>query len=225
MPIRDNDDLKEGTLTHEITSAIISGEFEPGQKLVEEELAARFKLSRTPIREALLELTSNGLVQRIVKKGFFVTSLTKEEIINSYIVAGVLEGFAIAESSHLFFDTDIAFLEQLLEEMKELVEKTSSFKALSLLDTRFHNYLLSKTSNNLLVSMANKAARYMAQYIYFKQWSDLQNLDVFYLRHKKIIDVLKAKDKKTIEQVVRDHYTEVGYMLSNYIYGNESRHF
>jgi DNA-binding GntR family transcriptional regulator len=208
---------KKSSICEQIISGIVAGEYVPGEKLREGKLAEKFETSRAPVREALLELVNVGLARQVPRRGFYVVSLTKKEIINSFIVGGVLEGFALAQSIHCFFDMDFLFLEGLLKQMRDEVEKTASFTTLSSLDAQFHQFLASKYDNDLLQNVAVRTNRIVMNFLYFKQWSEMQSLEHFDSRHRKIIDVMRTKNQHAIEQTLRDHYAETGYQLGEYV--------
>lgn len=164
-----------------------------------------------------MELVNLGLALQIPRRGFYVTCLTKKDIINSYVVGGVLEGFALAQSIHCFFDMDFLYLESLLEQMRNEVQRTASFTTLSSLDAQFHQFLTSKFDNDLLVNFAGRTVRTVTNFLYFQQWSEMQSLEHFDSRHRKIIDAMRTRNPATIEQTLRDHYAETGYQLGEYV--------
>lgn len=210
-------ETKKCNITDKIMLDIINGIYLPGQKLGEGPLAERFRSSRAPVREALLNLVNLGFVQQIPRRGFQVTSLNKKEIINSYVVGGVLEGYALSQSIHCFFEADFTHLERLLEAIKTQISENGDFKSISLLDAQFHNFLISKYDSELLHTLASRTSRSIAHYLYFKQWAEIQSLDTFHNRHLKIIDVMKTKHLVDIEHTIREHYAETGYRLGEYV--------
>ena len=77
-----------------IKNAIISGEFEPGRRLIEERLAEDMKTSRTPVREAIQKLEKEGLIHRLPRGGFAVKGVSEEEVEEVFGLRAVLEGYA-----------------------------------------------------------------------------------------------------------------------------------
>src|SRR3954449_6690629 len=80
------------TLRNQLEQDIVTGALRPGARLDEQSLAARFGVSRTPIREALIQLATAGLVTLQPRRGAFVTSLSLKEIIERFEVMAALEG-------------------------------------------------------------------------------------------------------------------------------------
>src|SRR4029453_2541526 len=79
-------------LRDEIEQDIVTGRLKPGERLDEQSLAARFAVSRTPIREALMQLASTGLVSLQPRRGAFVASLSFKDVIERFEVMAALEG-------------------------------------------------------------------------------------------------------------------------------------
>ncbi|MBC7077623.1 MAG: GntR family transcriptional regulator, partial [Synergistales bacterium] len=93
-PSADNADLRQ-IVYQKIRDAIVTGLIKPGEKLSEVELADKLAVSRTPVREAIRQLTQSGLVELIPRKGAYVRKLTAEDISDFYDVRLALELLAI----------------------------------------------------------------------------------------------------------------------------------
>ncbi len=90
--------LKRDYIVEKLRAAIAGGELKPGQKLRQEELAARFQISSTPVREALRLLEAEGLVTSVPHQGVFVSRLSIEEMEERYRLRALLETYAIREA-------------------------------------------------------------------------------------------------------------------------------
>lgn len=88
-----------------LRASIIDGDFAPGERLVETELAERFEVSRGPIRDALAELERSGLVELRPRKGSFVRSLSAADIAEIYSLRTALESLALRIAVDLGADT------------------------------------------------------------------------------------------------------------------------
>ncbi len=218
---------KKSTIVDHIITDIINGDYTPGEKLRESLLAEKYETSRAPVREALLELASLGFVQQLPRRGFSVTKMTKKEIIDCYTLAGVVEGYALAQSMHLFFESDLMQLESILEQANKAVQKNQepldnmlpienndNMLALSQADNTFHNLLCAKYDNSVLHSFSSLTKKHIAHYIYFREWKQSQSLESFFERHKKIVDCIRERNTTKIEQVMREHYIETGYRMA-----------
>ncbi|MGP4079053.1 GntR family transcriptional regulator [Pseudalkalibacillus sp. R45] len=99
---------------------ILEGEFQPGDRLIERELATKLNISRTPIREALFRLESQGFVKTVPRKGVIVTNISEEEVIEVFTILSSLEVLAaklaaqkMDEETQNVFDEKIRELEEL----------------------------------------------------------------------------------------------------------------
>lgn len=215
-------DTKKNKIVSDIIKLIVSRKFKPGDRLIESDLADYFSTSRAPVREALGELASIGFVTQIPRKGFKVISFTRKEVEDSYTVAGLIEGFALSQSIQYFYDSDFVNLEKILDNINQAIAKNHDIVDLTVNDAEFHHYLTSKYKNSIIQKLELTTQKNIAHYIYFQEWQQSQPLEMFYERHKKIIEVMKTKDVYRIEQTIRDHYNETGHLLAEYLEKNSS---
>ena len=101
-----------------IQSAIFSGELKMGQRIMEEELAETFQISRATVREALRRLEQVGLVQIKPRRGTFVTRLTLKEVERTCRLRAALEGLAARYASERLTGKEWEAVKQIVEEMK-----------------------------------------------------------------------------------------------------------
>ena len=108
-----------------VKEAIIKGRLRPGERIPEPELAERFGVSRTPIREAFRQLESEGFLTVIPRKGAVVSPITDKDVREFYSIKSLLEGFAArsACTSTHFTAGDIKRMEGLNGQMARLAEK------------------------------------------------------------------------------------------------------
>ena len=105
------DTTKADELSIEIEQAIVSGEFPPGSVLRQEDLSSRFKVSRTPVREALRRLSALGLVSFEPNRGVRVRTLAREELYEAFLVRAELESLATEFAATKRTDADLEELE------------------------------------------------------------------------------------------------------------------
>lgn len=109
----------------QIKSAILSGTLEKGERLVEHDIAEKLQVSRTPVREALRRLESEGILEALPRQGLAVKEHTEEEIREIYMIREALESLASEQAAINATESDIALLEELVEAMKEHDESGS----------------------------------------------------------------------------------------------------
>lgn len=106
------------TVYDKIKQDIVLARLHPGEPLLEEDLAERLQVSRTPIREALRKLNHDGLVRIVPNKGAFVRVLTPRDIREIYEIRGALESFATAEAATRLSDQQLYFLSRRVRDLK-----------------------------------------------------------------------------------------------------------
>jgi len=122
-----------------LRSAIVSGELEPGSPIIEADLAATLGASRTPVREALRRLESEGLVEPRGMRGSVVRELRVDEIVCIYEIRELLEGLAAQRASRTLRARDYKELEALVRDMQLTLDDPTAFERV---DTAFHDYLV-----------------------------------------------------------------------------------
>jgi DNA-binding GntR family transcriptional regulator len=141
-----------------ILKAIDEGTYRPGSRLVESELAERFGVSRTPIREALQRLETQGLLSRD-GRSLIVASLDHDQMAQLYIVRAELEGLAARLAAQHAAAEEIRVLQEMVEADHALLDDPS---ALSRANRRFHKQIHLASHNKYLVQQLDLVHRSMA---------------------------------------------------------------
>lgn len=126
--------LASGRVTDALRDAILAGRLEPGSRVRQEELAEEFGVSRIPVREALHQLESEGLVILVPNSGAWISRLDRAECIEIYKIRERLEPLALQESSANLPTATLA----LLEELVNRIEASSDTEEFLRLDRQFH---------------------------------------------------------------------------------------
>lgn len=191
---------------------ILDGTLGSGEQVKESWLAEEMGISRAPIREALKELISTGIVEYQPQVGNFITQLSPKEIIDAYITRGILEGYAIMSTYGDFGEDEFEELETLTEAMEKYAKKDNKKKVVQAGDN-FHSLLISKSTNIQLLDYTERLSQKL-HILFYKHWSKLYTPNEISSRHLLIVDSLKKGDAGNIEQVVRDHYRETGTKIA-----------
>ncbi|UTF48997.1 GntR family transcriptional regulator [Desulfomicrobium sp. ZS1] len=199
-----------------IKDAILRGELNPGDKVNEAHLALRLSISRAPIREALQMLVQEGLIISIPQRGKFITSLTAKEIQDSYFTGGVLEGAAVASAVNQYTEDDFNKLQAIIDQMKQLAEDGENREKLAPLDNAFHDILLSKTDNNLLVELSHRSCRGISKFLFFKHWRKQFTTKENSERHQAVLNVLRTRNSVEVENCIRQHYKDAGERMKKF---------
>lgn len=195
-----------------IYQLLLTGELGPGDQLKESLLAEQMGISRAPIREAMKELITNGLVDYRPQVGNFIPVLSPKQIIDSYTTRGVLEGYAVMETCDLFSTEEIDKLENLAEQMESYAQR-KNHKMVVEAGGEFHDLLISKCNNVQLLDYTDRLSLKL-HILFFKYWGKLYDPAEIGRRHREIAESIKAKDLALIEKVVRQHYVETGSKIA-----------
>ena len=196
-----------------IYQLLLTGELGPGDQIKESLLAEEMGISRAPIREAMKELITNGLVDYRPQVGNFIPVLSPKQIIDSYTTRGILEGYAVMETCDKFSAEEIDKLENLAEQMESYAQK-KNHKMVVEAGGEFHDLLISKCNNVQLLEYTDRLSLKL-HILFFKYWGKLYGSTEIGRRHREIVESIKAKDRALIEKVVRQHYVETGAKIAN----------
>lgn len=184
-----------------IAENIFDGLLQPGERLKEEELSARFRTSRAPVREALYLLQIDGLVERLPRRGTVVRHYTDEDIRDLYEVRATLECSAIDRLCTRWTKAFERMFVELLEEMKNVISRADS-QAYSEHNTRFHTLLLSCAGSNILNRLYEQLGNPLHFLVHYSTRS-VEQMKASYLEHEQIVKHLIEGDFKVAQDLVR----------------------
>jgi DNA-binding GntR family transcriptional regulator len=147
-----NPESTASIIARRLRTAIMQGLLPPGRQLNEADLAARFGVSRGPLREAMQRLVQEGLLRSERNRGLFVISLTPDDIRDIYTARAAVERAAVSLILRRDPAQAAARLEQVLHEMKKAARRID-FHALSDRDLRFHEVLVAASGSPRLMRM------------------------------------------------------------------------
>jgi DNA-binding GntR family transcriptional regulator len=138
-----------------IRDAIVSGRISPGTWLPETKLAAHLGVSRIPVREALARLEAEGLVKRVPYRGTMVVRLTVDQVIESFMLRSLLEGFAAKLATPHLSPEEIATLRSLVTRLGECA-RADRHEDLPALHREFHSTIYNKCGSATLIRWINE---------------------------------------------------------------------
>ena len=185
-------------------SAILSGRLNPAERLTEEHLAEMMGASRTPVREALYKLETEGLIKPLETRGFIVSEDSKEEVEELFEIRSILEGYVLRIISENITEEDLQQLTGFIEKAEEALEKNRIDEVFKW-NTRFHDTLHELVSEKLqlyrmIVNMRKNVLRYRKDTLQSPDGAG-RTLD----GHRKILLALRLRDPDLCERIMRDH--------------------
>ena len=195
--------VRERTYEH-LKAAILDGRFNPAERLTEEHLAEDLGVSRTPVREALHKLESEGLIKPLETRGFIVFPDSKEEVEELFEIRGILEGYALKIISEKISEGDLDRLSGFIEKAEEAL-KGKRINEIFRWNTKFHDALHEmvaekKRLHRLMVDMRKYVLRFRKNTLQYRD-AGKRTVD----GHRKILLALRLKDPDLCERTMREH--------------------
>jgi DNA-binding GntR family transcriptional regulator len=191
-----------------IRSKILTGDLKPGERLREEELVVQTGVSRTPVREALRRLESDGYTQVQANRGATVSSYSKRDVDEIYGLRALLEGHAARRAATRVTAKQVAKLESINDKMRQLARfKGSEIDrqlGRSKLNHEFHEVILEASDNTRLSTMVRQLAQAALSARTFAQYGpehEARALD----NHDELIRALKSGYPDWAEATMRSH--------------------
>lgn len=183
-----------------ILSAIDNGIYRPGDRLVESELAERFGVSRTPVREALQRLETQSMLKRD-GRSLIVATLDHNQLAELYTVRAELEALAARLAARHATPEEIRVLASMIEDDRAILGDPP---ALSRSNRRFHHQIHLASHNRYLVQqldLVHRSMALMARTSLAAKGRDAVSLD----EHQQIVDAIAERDGERAEQALRRH--------------------
>lgn len=193
----------QDSVVRAIQSAIFRGELKLGQRILEEELAEAFKISRATVREALRRLEQVGLVQIKPRRGTFVTRLTLIEIERTCRLRAVIEGLAARYASERLSEEDWNGLSRHVEKMKTAAEKGDPDTFLKL-DHQFHERIWSLAHDSQLEHILRFLSTPYFAFIASVSTYVVSDVLKVYRAHAEYVDVLRSSDPELVQRKVQE---------------------
>ena len=198
--------------TELIRQAIIDGRLNPGQRLKEEQLARELGISRTPVREALLMLQAEGLVDAAPNRGAAVHTYSAEDLDDLYKLRAVLEGYATRRAASRLADETIAGLRESCERFEGILNDGAEMGELVKENLLFHQTILDGAASGRLTTMVRQVIELPLVYRSYVWYSpEQQRISAHY--HWQITRALEARDADRAELIMKEHIFEARDLL------------
>ena len=200
--------LKDPCLAHSgsdiyarLVAAIEDGSLEPGTRLREAELAKGYGVSRTPVREGLKRLESQGLAVHEPNRGMVVASLDNDQLNELYVVRAILEGTVARLAAQHATRAEIEIMQEMVEADRQ---NTGDVQALSASNRAFHRRLTAASHNRFLVSQIE----HMKQSLLLlagTTFADPQRRQAAIEEHAAIVSAVASRDGENADLLARQH--------------------
>jgi DNA-binding GntR family transcriptional regulator len=188
-----------------IVEQINTGNLIAGSKVNENAIGESLKVSRTPVREALIQLSSEGILENVPRKGFVIKKLSKEEAKETYFIIGAIDGLAASLAAPLLTEKHMKEMEFYIQSI-DLAINTENFEMYHKMQETFHNVYLSVCPNkslvNLLVQYKKKFLKYTddpSQTEWLKKALLETNNE-----HRKMLELFRRGDSAELERFMRE---------------------
>ncbi|MFS2113847.1 GntR family transcriptional regulator [Herbaspirillum frisingense] len=196
-------ELLSEQLAERLRTLIVTDELRPGTPLRERTLAEQLQVSRTPLRDALKILASDGLVRLLPNRGAVVAELTPEQIEEKLDVLGVIEEFAAIRACKLATNAEIGEIRALHHEMLAAYERRDRM-AYFQLNQRIHRGIVTAARNQTLSDVHGQLNRQLYRYRYQGSvTSDIWHTAVD--EHEVIVELLSGRDAEKLGSYLRRH--------------------
>ena len=196
LPLRDS-------VYNKLRQAILTGEYPPGERLMEVHLGDKLGVSRTPIREAIRMLELEGLVTMIPRKGAMVAQITEKNMSDVLEVRKALDALCVQLACERITAEGIRDLKDARDAFEKAVA-TNDNRIIAQADIDFHNVIIGATGNDRLTSLEDSLSlpMYRYRYEYIKGSSGHENL---IKEHRNIVKAIEKRDAEAASEAAAEH--------------------
>lgn len=186
-----------------LREAIVNGILDPGERLMEIQLAEELGVSRTPVREAIRKLELEGFVVMIPRRGTYVADLSIKDINEVFEIRTALDVLAAGLAVERITEDELEQLERLLVEISDLIEQNDAEKIVEA-DGQFHDILYRASRNDRLVGIINNLR---------EQFTRFRSISIAYPgriqktveEHRRLVEAIASRDTDLAQQIAREH--------------------
>ena len=190
-----------------IAEEIREGKLLPGQRISENDICNELEISRTPVREALIQLAAEGIIENTSRKGFTIKTITVKEITELYTVIGALDATAAKLACNNLTKQDYADMSFYIESI-DLAIKSENFEMYHKQQIAFHQIYIQKCGNKTLIDFIETAKNKLISKIYTDtaEGNAVEVLLAINEEHREILKFLKAKDEEGVFKYIAERH-------------------
>lgn len=192
-------------VVEKLQEAIFFGRLQPGQRLVETELADMLGVSRAPVREAINELRMQGLVRTIPRRGSYVRQTTADDVREIYEVRKAVEVPAIKAALKLLTDDDVKALDWQIETMLTHARE-GDLPRFAEADVEFHRLTYARCPNSRLLGLVQQVGTASRMVIMRSLTLGGVDLEQTALGHRVLRDAIASRDPATVQAIFPERF-------------------
>ncbi|OBG77105.1 MULTISPECIES: GntR family transcriptional regulator [unclassified Mycobacterium] len=194
----------------ELRDRILTGALPAGTRIDLDAITEEFATSRTPVREALLELSYEGLVQVAPRSGVTVIGISPEDVVDSFTILGVLTGQAAAWAAQRMDPTELATLRELAAD----VVARSGDASIGTANWQFHQKIHRAAHSPRLMTQIKHAVRVVpSNFLTVFPDHEQHSLD----EHEQLLNALADKDVERARSIAERHVLDAGHSLAEWL--------
>ncbi|MDR3190537.1 MAG: GntR family transcriptional regulator [Lactobacillaceae bacterium] len=202
--------FNQQTAYDEIQRMIIQLELVPGEKISQKALEEQLSFGRTPIREALIRLQSDGLIEVFPQSGTYVAKIDSQKIENGRFLRETLERRIMVEAAELMHEADYTQLESLIK-LQNVYGEIGDYSQLMHYDNEFHRYFYEISNHLLLWPITQLAALPLNRYRYLSLQTTTLDLSGSMNDHKAIVSALRQHDTDQLTALIEQHLHHIDH--------------
>lgn len=197
LPLRD-------VVFNTLRDAILTGKLVPGERLMENQLAEKLGVSRTPVREALRMLELENLVELVPRKGAQVLDMSEKDIINILEVRSALEGLATSVACKKMTKEDLQQLKNMEVDFEKAVAENDVEHFVDI-DEDFHDLIFAATENDKLINIFRNLRIQLYRYRMAQAKNNETSMSTIVAHHRSIIRAIENHDAEEGASIAQGH--------------------
>ena len=197
LPLRD-------VVFNTLRDAILTGKLLPGERLMENQLAEKLGVSRTPVREALRMLELENLVELVPRKGAQVLDMSEKDIVNILEVRSALEGLATSVACKKMTKEDLQQLKNMEVDFEKAVAENDVEHFVDI-DEDFHDLIFAATENDKLINIFRNLRIQLYRYRMAQAKNNETSMSTIVAHHRSIIRAIENHDGEEGASIAQGH--------------------
>jgi DNA-binding GntR family transcriptional regulator len=192
-----------GDLFSDLREDILTERLKPGEKLTEQRICEAYKVSRTPVREALKQLATEGLTEMLPNRSAFVLGFSRGDMEDIFELRGICETQAARRAIERVTESRLAEFDEILEFM-EFYTKKRDIKKLTEININFHQAIHDASECRMLRRILSSQLLYIRHSSRVKPYGE-ESISAILAEHRRICDAFRAADAEAGADAMRAH--------------------